>query len=275
MANKNTAVFGIFKTEDAAERAVDQLISAGFSNSDISALLPDNETTRAFAHEKHTKAPEGTTTGAATGGVVGGTLGLLAGIGALAIPGVGPLIAAGPIVATLAGLGAGGAVGGLLGALVGMGIPEYEAKRFEGAVKNGGTLVSVHCDYSDEIDTAKRVLKQAGGQDIASSGEEGVSREKDHDRHTRTVDPVYAGTRADEPVYAQRDRERSIEENERERVVAEEDRGRRSVADAQEGRIAEENRVRNIAAEERQRKIAAEDAALSGRSSADPRFPRE
>jgi len=271
MANKNTAVFGIFKTESAAEIAVDQLLSAGFSNSDISALLPDNETTRAFAHEKHTKAPEGTATGAATGGIVGGTLGLLAGIGALAIPGVGPLIAAGPIVAALAGVGAGGAVGGLLGALVGMGIPEYEAKRFEGAVKNGGTLVSVHCDYSDEIATAKRVLKQAGGEDIASSGEEGASRES----HVSTVNPVYAGTRADESVYAQRDRERSIEESERERALTLEDRERRSVADAQERRIVEENRERNIATEERQRRIAAEDAALSGRSETDPRFRRE
>jgi hypothetical protein len=275
MANKNTAVFGIFRTEGEAERAVDQLLAAGFSNSDISALLPDNETTRAFAHEKHTKAPEGTTTGAATGGIVGGTLGLLAGIGALAIPGVGPLIAAGPIMAALAGVGAGGAVGGLLGALVGMGIPEYEAKRFEGAVKNGGTLVSVHCDYADEISTAKRVLKEAGGQDIASSGEESVTREKVHDRDVRTGDPVYAETRAGEPVYAQRDRERNIQENERERALAAEDRERRSVGDAQERRIAEENRARDIAAEERQRRIAAEDAALSRRGEIDPRFPRE
>lgn len=275
MANKNTAVFGLFPTEDAAERAVDRLLSAGFSNSDISALLPDNETTRAFAHEKHTKAPEGTTTGAATGGLVGGTLGLLAGIGALAIPGVGPLIAAGPIVAALAGVGAGGAVGGLLGALVGMGIPEYEAKRFEGAVKDGGTLVSVHCDYSDEIATAKRVLKEAGGHDIASSGEESVARDKDHDRHARTIDPVYAGTRDVEPAYAQQDRERSVAENERERAIANDARERRTVADAQERRIAEDNRERNIAAEERQRRIAAEDEALSRRSTTDPQFPRE
>jgi hypothetical protein len=276
MANKNTAVFGIFKTEDGAERAVDRLLSAGFSNSDISALLPDNETTRAFAHEKNTKAPEGTTAGATTGGIVGGTLGLLAGIGALAIPGVGPLIAAGPIVAALAGVGAGGAVGGLLGALVGMGIPEYEAKRFEGAVKNGGTLVSVHCDYSDEIDTAKRVLKEAGGEDIASSGEEGVSRDKDAVHHGSTVDPIYANTRTEESVYAQRDRERNIEESERERAATMEDRERRSVADAQDRRVAEENRARTIAAEERQRRIAAEDAALSGRSSeTDPRIPRK
>jgi len=275
MANKNTAVFGIFKTEDAAERAVDRLISAGFSNSDISALLPDNDTTRAFAHEKHTKAPEGTTTGATTGGVVGGTLGLLAGIGALAIPGVGPLIAAGPIVATLAGAGAGGAVGGLLGALVGMGIPEYEAKRFEGAVKNGGTLVSVHCDHSDEVSTAKRVLKETGGQDIASSGEESVSRDKGHDRETRTVDPLYATTRMDDPVYAQRDRERSNVDNERARVITEENRERSSVGDAHERRMTDESRERNFIAEERQRKIAAEDAALSGRNETDPRFRSE
>lgn len=274
MANKNTAVFGLFASENEAELAVDKLLSAGFSNSDISALLPDNETTRAFAHEKHTKAPEGTTTGAATGGVVGGTLGLLAGIGALAIPGVGPLIAAGPIVATLAGAGAGGAVGGLLGALVGMGIPEYEAKRFEGAVKNGGTLVSVHCDTSDEIDTAKRVLKEAGGQDVASTGEESVSRE-DRARDVRTMDPVYAGNGVNDPVYAQRDRERSIEESERDRALTMEDRERRSAGDMQERRIVEENRERNIAAEERQRKIAAEDAALSGRVENDPRLRRE
>ncbi len=173
MSNKNTAVFGIYTTPATAEAAVDHLLSAGFSNSDISVLLPDDESTRAFAHEKNTKAPEGTTTGVAAGGVVGGTLGLLAGIGALAIPGVGPLIAAGPIMGALAGLGVGGAVGGIVGALVGMGIPEYEAKRFEGAVKNGGTLLSVHCDSSDGISRAKDALKNTGAHDIASAGEEG------------------------------------------------------------------------------------------------------
>jgi len=176
IANKNTAVFGIFKTEDGAERAVDLLLSAGFSNSDISALLPDNETTRAFAHEKHTKAPEGTTAGATTGGIVGGTLGLLAGIGALAIPGVGPLIAAGPIMAALAGIGAGGAVGGFAGAMVGAGIPEFEAKRYAGIVEKGsGILLSVHCATSDEIDRAKHALKATGGEDISSTGESSVS----------------------------------------------------------------------------------------------------
>ena len=173
MSTKNTAVFGLYATPATAENAVDHLLANGFTNEDISVLLPDDESTRAFAHEKNTKAPEGTVTGVTTGGVVGGTLGLLAGIGALAIPGVGPLIAAGPIMGALAGLGVGGAVGGVVGALVGMGIPEYEAKRFEGAVKDGGTLLSVHCDTSDEVTRAKQALKDTGAKDIASSGEEG------------------------------------------------------------------------------------------------------
>src|SRR5580698_5937347 len=171
MSSKNTAVFGIYATVATAEAAVDHLIARGFTNSAISVLLPDDESTRAFAHEKSTKAPEGAATGVTTGGVVGGTLGLLAGIGALAIPGVGPPIAAGPIMAALAGVGVGGAVGGVVGALVGLGIPEYEAKRYEGAVKNGGTLLSVHCDTSEQIDSAKASLKETGAQDIASAGE--------------------------------------------------------------------------------------------------------
>jgi hypothetical protein len=171
MAGKNTAVFGIYKSGAQAERAVDQIIAAGFSNNDISVLLPDTHSSKEFAHEKHTKAPEGTTAGVTTGGVVGGTLGLLAGIGALAIPGLGPFIAAGPIMAALAGLGVGGAVGGLIGALVGMGIPEYEAKRYEGRMKEGGVLLSVHCDTSYEIARAKDLLKQTGAEDISSSGE--------------------------------------------------------------------------------------------------------
>jgi hypothetical protein len=168
MANKRTAVFGIYATANQAERAVDSLVADRFSYGDISVLLPDRESSREFAHEKNTKAPEGTTTGAVTGGAVGGTLGLLAGIGAIAIPGLGPFMAA------LAGVGAGGAVGGLIGALAGMGIPEYEAKRYEGRVKNGGVLLSVHCDTSDEITRAKKILKATGGDDIASSGEEAV-----------------------------------------------------------------------------------------------------
>src|SRR5579872_5611659 len=166
MAGKNTAAFGIYKTRAQAEQAVDRLMAAGFSNNDISVLLPDSSSTKEFAHEKNTKAPEGAATGVTAGGAVGGTLGLLAGIGALAIPGVGPLIAAGPIMAALAGLGVGGAVGGMVGALVGLGIPEYEAKRYEGAVKGGGTLLSVHCDTSEQIDSAKASLKETGAKDI-------------------------------------------------------------------------------------------------------------
>jgi hypothetical protein len=174
MSNKRTAVFGIYPSVDSAERAVDSLTQAGFAFDDISVLAPDASSTREFAHEKHTKAPEGTATGAATGGALGGTLGLLAGMGALAIPGVGPLIAAGPIMGALAGLGVGGAVGGLIGALTGMGIPEYEAKRYEGRVKSGGVLLSVHCATSDLVTRAKETLKATGAEDIAAAGEEGV-----------------------------------------------------------------------------------------------------
>ena len=202
MANKNVAVFGNNKTVAIAEAAVDHLIARGFSNSAISVLLPDDESTRAFAHEKSTKAPEGTTTGAATGGVIGGTLGLLAGIGMLAIPGIGPLIAAGPIVATLAGVGAGGAVGGIVGALVGLGIPEYEAKRYEGAVKGGGILLSVHCDTSEQVGVAKDSLKETGAQDIASAGEAGSDDKKERsEKHAS----------ADNPLLTEKFREREIE----------------------------------------------------------------
>jgi hypothetical protein len=171
---KNTAVFGIYKTRSQAEQAVDRLMAAGFTNNDISVLLADTTSSKEFAHEKNTKAPEGAATGVATGGVVGGTLGLLAGIGALAIPGVGPLIAAGPIMGALAGLGVGGAVGGLIGALVGMGIPEYEAKRYEGRIRDGGILFSVHCDSSEWVTRAKELLKQTGAEDIASAAEAGA-----------------------------------------------------------------------------------------------------
>jgi hypothetical protein len=171
MAGKNTAVFGIYGTVGQAERAVDALMLARFANADVSVLFPDNDSTKEFAHEKHTKAPEGTTTGATAGGTIGGALGLLAGIGVLAVPGLGPFIAAGPIMGALAGVGVGGAVGGLVGALVGMGIPEYEAKRYEGRIKSGGVLLSVHCDSSEEISRAKDVLKQTGAEDIASASE--------------------------------------------------------------------------------------------------------
>lgn len=171
MAGKNTAVFGIYKTRSDAESGVDSLVAAKFRAEDISVLLPENIGTKDFAHEKNTKAPEGTATGASAGAIVGGALGLLAGIGALAIPGLGPFIAAGPIMGALAGLGTGGVVGGLIGALVGMGIPEYEAKRYEGRIKEGKILLSVHCDSSDWVKRAKQILEQTGAEDISSAGE--------------------------------------------------------------------------------------------------------
>ncbi len=176
MAGKNTAVFGIYPHQTSVENGVDALRAAGFSNTDISVLFPANEGTKDFAHEKHTKAPEGASTGAGTGAVLGGALGWLAGIGALAIPGLGPFIAAGPIMAALAGAGVGGAVGGLTGALIGMGIPEYEAKRYEGRVKNGGILLSVHSDSSDQTKLAKEILERTGAQDISSTGEAGSQK---------------------------------------------------------------------------------------------------
>jgi len=169
MANKS--VFCLALDEGQAIRIVDELKNSGFSNNDISVLLPDKSSTREFAHEKGTKAPEGAATGAGTGAVVGGTLGLLAGIGALSIPGLGPFIAVGPIMATLAGAGTGGVVGGLVGALVGMGIPEYEAKRYEGRLRKGHLLLSVHCDDAKWAKKAVELLKQAGGEDVASTAE--------------------------------------------------------------------------------------------------------
>ena len=174
MAGKNTAAFGIYRDRQQAEQAVDALLENGFRAEDVSVLMQDNVGTKDFAHEKHTKAPEGAATGAGAGAAIGGTLGLLAGIGALAIPGVGPFIAAGPIMGALAGIGTGGVVGGLVGALVGMGIPEYEAKRYEGLVKEGGILVSVHCDDSEWVKRAKDVLERTGAQDISSTGESGA-----------------------------------------------------------------------------------------------------
>jgi hypothetical protein len=169
MANK--AVFGLYSTRRQVENAVDELKVQGFRNTDISVLLPENVGTKDFAHEKGTKAPEGMATGATSGAVVGGALGWLAGIGALAIPGVGPLIAAGPIIAALTGVGVGGAVGGIAGGLVGLGIPEYEAKRYEGRIKSGNILLSVHTDDSKWTSKAEHILKDTGAEDIASSGE--------------------------------------------------------------------------------------------------------
>jgi len=172
MAAKNISVFGIYASRENAENAVDRLVGGGFRQEDISVLLQDNVGTKDFAHEKHTKAPEGATTGMVTGGVIGGALGLLAHIGVLAIPGLGPLIVAGPIIAALTGIGSGGLVGGIIGTLVGFGIPEYEAKRYEGRIKAGGILLSVHCDNPNWTLKAKEILKQTGADEIASAGEE-------------------------------------------------------------------------------------------------------
>lgn len=166
-----TSVFCIAPTVGTANDIVGRLKAHGFADNDISVLFPDKQGTRDFAHESNTKAPEGAAVGAGTGGVVGGTIGLLAGIGLLAIPGLGPFIAAGPIMAALSGLGIGAAVGGITGALIGMGIPELEAKRYEGKVKDGNILISVHSDSSEETDSAKDIFKACGASDISSSAE--------------------------------------------------------------------------------------------------------
>ena len=171
MAGKNTAVFGIFSTRGAVEDSLVTLKEAGFRNEDVSVLLPENLGSKDLATEKSTKAPEGAAAGAGSGAVIGGALGWLVGIGTLAIPGLGPFIATGPIMAALAGIGVGGAVGGFAGALVGMGIPEYEAKRYEGRLQKGGILLSVHCDTSDEIKRAKQIIEATGGEDVSSTGE--------------------------------------------------------------------------------------------------------
>jgi len=186
----NTSVFGIYPTRTHAEEAVDALRTSGFRAEDISALFPDNQGSKDFAHEKHTKAPEGATTGGTTGALTGGVLGWLAGIGALAIPGVGPLIAAGPIMGALAGAGIGGVTGGLIGALVGMGIPEYEAKRYEGRVKEGGILLSVHADNSEWISKAKDILHRTGAEDVASTGESHADYAKHDNPVSRTTSGI-------------------------------------------------------------------------------------
>jgi len=169
------AVFCIAQNIEQAELIVGQLKTAGFSNNDISVLFPDKTSTKDFAHEKHTKAPEGAAIGGTTGIGVGAVLGWLAGIGSLAIPGVGPFIAAGPIMGALGGAAIGGAAGGLTGALVGLGIPEYEAKRYEGKIKGGSALISVHAESSDELSKAKNIFEQAHAEDISSTSESGVS----------------------------------------------------------------------------------------------------
>lgn len=171
MSGKNIAVYGIYRDTVALGGGLEALRAAGFRGTDISVLMPENMGTKDFVHKKDTKAPEGAATGVASGAVIGGALGWLAGIGALAIPGLGPFIAAGPIMGLLAGVGAGGAVGGVAGALIGMGIPEYEAKRYEGRVKSGGILLSVHCDSSEWVKRGKTILERTGAEEIATAGE--------------------------------------------------------------------------------------------------------
>ena len=174
--SKNKAVFGIVSNQALAIRTVDALKTAGFSADDISALFPDKSGSKDFAHEQNTKAPEGAAAGAGVGGALGGGFGWLVGIGALAIPGVGPFVAAGPIMAALSGAAAGALVGGLSGSLIGLGIPEYEAKRYEGKINNGNILVSVHASTSNEIDRAKEILKNAGAEDISYTAESAVKK---------------------------------------------------------------------------------------------------
>jgi hypothetical protein len=172
MSDKKTAVFGIYGTRLGVESAMDALMQSGFPSANISVLLPESlGGTKEMGTEKASKAPEGTAAGVTAGGVIGGTLGVLAGIGMLAIPGLGPFIAAGPIMAGLAGLGVGGAVGGFAGALIGMGIPEFEAKRYEGRLQKGGILLSVHCSTSEDVKRAKDILERSGAEDVSSTGE--------------------------------------------------------------------------------------------------------
>ena len=176
MSDKKVGVFGIFATRTSTETAADSLVKAGFPAVDISVLLPESlGGANEMGTEKVTKAPEGTAAGVTSGGIIGGTLGVLAGVGLLAIPGLGPFIAAGPIMAGLAGLGVGGAVGGVTGALIGVGVPEFEAKRYEGRLKDGRILLSVHCDTSEEIKRAKDLLKAMGADDVSSTGEASTS----------------------------------------------------------------------------------------------------
>ena len=176
---KNKSVVGIYNSRGAVEAALTYLRDAGFASTDVSVLLPENLGPKELATTKATKAPEGTAAGATSGAVIGGALGWLVGIGALAIPGLGPFIAAGPIMTALAGVGVGGAVSGFTGALVGLGIPEYEAKRYEGRLQKGGILISVHCESSEEINRAKDVLKKTGAEDISTTSESHVSKSDD------------------------------------------------------------------------------------------------
>jgi len=188
MQGKNKAVFGIYSNQLDAENAVNGLKLAGFRNTDVSILFPENEGTKDLAMTRSTKAPEGTAAGASSGAVVGGVIGWLTGAGLLAIPGLGIFIAAGPLIAALSGIGVGGVVGGLAGALVGLGSPEYEAKRYEGRIRHGGILLSVHCDDSDWVKTARVILQQTGAEDISSTSEARADFATSDRPHPRAVE---------------------------------------------------------------------------------------
>lgn len=177
--SKNKVVIAIVDAEVQAENLVQRLGTEGVSNSDISVIFPDKSSGKDFAHEHNTKAPEGAVVGVTSGGVVGGTIGLLAGIGALAIPGLGPFIAAGPLMAALSGAAAGAAVGGITGALIGLGIPEIEAKKYEGKLRGGNILIAAHVDDSEQEKRVKEVFRKEGAHDISSTSEASVPKSKD------------------------------------------------------------------------------------------------
>jgi len=218
------AVFCIADTVAQAESVVSQLQSDGFSNNDISVLFPDDRGTKDFAHEKHTKAPEGATTGASAGGVLGGALGWLVGIGTLAIPGLGPFVAAGPIMAALSGAAVGAAVGGVTGALVGMGIPEYEAKRYEGKIREGNILISVHCENNREKERVKEIFEGAKAHDISASHEVSLRTEGWRERERRSDigdETARASARQEELT------EEELSRRERQHIVTEDELRRR------------------------------------------------
>lgn len=191
MIASRTAVYGVYRDRDHAERAVDAMRAAGFRAADISILHPDGSGTSEGVTKESNKGPEGATAGAATGSILGGTLGWLAGIGALAIPGIGPFIAAGPIMGALAGIGLGGTVGSLVGGLVGLGIPEYEAKHYENRLRTGATLISLHCDTLQEITLARSILDQTGAEDVASANESHTGLEPIRHDRSRVGDRYY------------------------------------------------------------------------------------
>jgi hypothetical protein len=190
MSKRNISVFGIYPDGSSVTDAIDQLKAAGFRSTDLSVLSADNLGSKDFGHERHTKAPEGAVAGGGLGAVVGATAGWLVGAGALLVPGLEPVVVAGPVMGMLSGMGAGVTVGGLMGAAVGAGSPEYEAKRYEGRIRRGGILVSVHCDNPEWAKTARRLLKRTGARDIASASEARADFARTEKPMPRRMDPV-------------------------------------------------------------------------------------